>query len=301
MRSIWTTSAIAIAVVMTPGAPVNAADTTAVTLGSVDRSGSSVTLGGTIVLGDDSLAPVELGTDAAADELGGAAPLPLGTDLVKASVSMDAEKRLVFKIEVSDPPSATESIAPAFSYLWPIAVNAEDLGSYLKASNDPSGSGKTYHLCKRDVAANSLSCPRVLTGSMSNGVTTLTVRTSHLGAPGGSTIDPGALGGGTSCNAICATLTPGPQTLYNAGGDDLALSSSYIVPGGVEAAVAPVSTPDSSIVFKTTGTVGPTGTWSAVVSAPNLVAGTQYKAAARSCFGLQESPTCIVTTQLFTA
>ena len=68
-----------------------------------------MTLAGTVVLGTDVQAPVELGTDATADEVGGAAPVPLGTDLVRASVSMDSEKRLVFKLEASDPFSATES------------------------------------------------------------------------------------------------------------------------------------------------------------------------------------------------
>ena len=285
--------------VLAASAPVSASEATTLTIANVSRAGTSVSLSGTVTLGTAAFEPVQVGSDAAADEVGGAAPLATGTDLVKASVGLDAQKRLVFTVEVSDPPSQTDSIAPMFSYLYSFGVNGEDSGRYVRMSNHLSG-GKSYFLCKRDAAANSLSCPNSLTGSMSNGKTTATVPLNRVGAVPGSTIDPGALGGGTTCPGLCATWTEATTT-YNTGGDDMALESSYIIPGGVEAAVVPVTTPDAAINFKTVGSATTAGAWAATVTVPNLVAGNQYKAAVRSCHGVAETPTCVVTTQLFTA
>jgi hypothetical protein len=186
-----------------------------------------------------------------------------------------------------------------FSYLWAFAVNGEDTGRYVRASNSLT-SGKSYYLCRRDAAANSLSCPNSLAGSMSNGATTMTVQQSRVGAVPGSTIDPGALGGGTTCPGLCATWTEATTT-YNSGGDDMSVDGSYIIPGGVELAVVPATTPDAAISFKTTASATIGGAYAGTVTVPTLVAGNQYKAAARSCSGLIETPTCVMTTQLFTA
>ncbi len=105
---------------------------------------------------------------------------------------------------------------------------------------------------------------------------------------------------GSACSGICSTWQPVAVILYNTGGDSMS-PDSYIVPGGVRVAVVPATTPDSSINFNTVASTTSGGAWSAELTVPSLVAGSQYKAAAQTCYGRGETPSCVVTTQLFTA
>jgi hypothetical protein len=299
MRGRTFTVGIALAMVAALGgtvAPAGAADpATAITLASITRGTTDVTISGSIALGTDATGPITVSEDGAGD----ASPAGAGLDLGNTTFSIttgSSNPKLIVETKLLDGNATAGGNIPFTGFSFPFVVDGDAspnlwLGGGSQGTNITPRTDRWVTLCN---TANGWSCP----GTLGGGITTTAVRWElpfNSATPKikpGMLIEPGGANGGVPSSfawpsaAILAATSPA---------DRAASMTPYIVPGSVQVAIAAPGTPESKLNFSPASTSVSTGSFIGSVAAP-AAPGT-YTVHARSCWGNADVPTCVTTTR----
>ena len=265
-----------------------------------------VTVSGTLVLGDEARARVSVMTDPAGDSATtGAAPD--GLDLAGGGIELTADGKLLFTITTHNMSPVLGAQAPTFVYDWNVVADGVERGYFVQAGFvggfGAANPGRFFSLCQRD---GSVECTDLGAGAGSigtpNNTVTIKVTPAQISAKPGSVIEAGTANG-TACSGVCSTWQPVAAVLYNTGGDQ-ADPAGYIVPGGVQVAIAAAGTPEGAIDWSSavSPNVQPNGSFGGTFTPSEpLVPGAEYQVVARSCSGTTDAPACVSAIRTFTA
>jgi hypothetical protein len=279
--------------------PASAAST--ISVNTLTKSGSSVTVAGSIAYGTDATGDLVLGTDATGDAV---APAP-GLDLSSIKVRPDlAGRKLIWTLGIANGlPDPVGGPAPVFmGYQVPLVVDGEEHWRWLGAGTAGSAiaaTGKWTGLCSNEVngASGGWGCPGTVagagtysyTGSISATAVSWTQPFSQM-APTiqyGSVVEQGSI----LCARPCSFAWPPGLVGAAAPVDMIDSQSGYKVPGEIKLAIGPVgSTPnfDTKATFNAAA-----GSFSGSVNLPSA-SGT-FTVSAQTCYGLSDEPTCVVS------
>ncbi|MDQ3991279.1 MAG: hypothetical protein M3245_03065 [Actinomycetota bacterium] len=278
--------AAAAAMVLSVSAPASATETEAegssVAITGAAGLGATILVDGTVVVGEEALAPVALAEDAQGD----AAVAGAGLDFGAVSASTDlAAQTVTYSITTYDMPPGGH--APFYGYSAPIMVDGFDSTHFLATGNTGAGfppqAGPFWALCRID---GGYICDRPLQGTMASNRITITLPFAEAGIRPGSVIETG---GGVACEGLCSSPWAVLRFSDGTGGDRSPLAG-FNVPGGVRLGIARSSIPASSITTDVLPILGPDGTWSASLTRPGPAG--NYRVVARSCWGTVEAGTC---------
>jgi hypothetical protein len=267
------------------------AETSSVQVDSV-TVGGTVSVTGTLLLGTDATNATKVGSDVAADSSVDGIGLDVGDAFVTPNI---AGKRLTLSVNVNDGLPGIDGITPGAGYVWPLAANGSDNNTWLAAGTLVSGwppkTEKWFELCS--TSAGSYTCGTPVTGTMTASQIAWTVPFGQLGSGVnyGSTLEVGASTPGSPGTIPWAVVSGGSSF-------DVVSISSYRIPGRVEVGIAPAGTLESNVQY-TSGAPFNATTSKFTVTAPKPAPGS-YTLFVRSCFGLDDDPTCVNASQPLT-
>lgn len=267
---------------------------TTVTVDEVSASGKQISVSGSAVYGDDATSDVVLGTDPADDaEVSGA-----GLDLASISVRTDLEaEQLVWTLETHDGIVDPVGNPPATGYMVPIMVDGEDRWRWLAAGNSGTGwlpqPAQWTGLCHNEEESGEQGghlCPTMLPGSVSASGVTWSQPFTHMKPfiERGSVIESSSIFCGSPCSFPWFVIARPHNAV-----DKIETMDPYRVPGEVALAIVPSGAQPGDEDF----TVGATWDSSTSVFSGSLLAPPDpgaYTVWARTCFGLAQSPTCVL-------
>jgi hypothetical protein len=275
--------------------PAGAVDASTIAINSAVRNGAAVTVQGLLTLGDDALTPVTVSEDAAGD-----ARLPAGGfDIGNSTVGVDytgTSPRLVVTQLLNDGAADADGNPPAQGFSWPIQVDAGSgdplwLAAGSRGTNIPPGDAWWTGLCT--AGEDGWICGTPLPGSVTTDAITWNIPFSSLGAKAGKSISASTAFGASPRSFVWPSVI---VTQSTAPIDSAPAPLTYLIPGLVEAGIAPVGTHPGLVGFNTSAPFAHrTGAYTLNVPAP-ASPGT-YTVWVRSCFGDPEDSTCVLNSQ----
>jgi hypothetical protein len=298
MRNVWAILAT-LALVLT-AAPAAAVDATSIAVSTSTVGATAVTVTGVLTLGDDALAPVTVSTDAAGDARPNAAGLDLGDTTMTVDYSATAP-RLIVQQKVQGSMASADGNPPALGYGWPIAVSGATgdprwRGAGSRGTNFTPRDGWWTGVCSAGSAG--WSCASDVEGVANAEGITWKVPFSMIQGRVGRTIGGSTAFGGNPRSFVW----PSAFVLMGTAPSDTASNAlPYLIPGLVEAGIAPVGVPIWEVPFVANPSTNSasfnarTGAFSMNVPKPSTTG--DHTLWVRSCFGDPEAPTCAVTQQ----
>ena len=289
--------------VLVAAAPASAAETTTISVGAVTVGETAVSVGGVLSLGDDALTPVTVSTDAQGD----ARPSAAGFDIGDSTMTVDytgTQARLVVHQKIFGGMADANGMPPAQGYGWPIEVDSWSgdplwLGAGSKGTNFTPRDSWWTALCT--AAAAGWSCVTDVDGSVSSSGITWKIPFTMIGGRVGRTVAGSDAYGGNPRSFVWPSAV---VTMPSAPSDSASNALPYLIPGLVEAGIAPVGTPQWQVPFVPNPSTNSaafnhrTGAYSMNVPKPATTG--EHTLWVRSCFGDPEEPTCAVTQQAIT-
>ena len=276
--------------------PAGAGDTTTVTITNAAVDATTITVDGLLTLGADATTPLTVSTDPQGDARVPAGGLDLGDSTIHADFS-GTTPRLVVQQKVFG--GMGEDSPSGLGFSWPIRIDAggsepQWLGAGSSNTNFPPSGGWWTGVCTN--GADGWLCDSAVPGTVTKEAITWAVPFNIMQARSGRVVSASPAHGGRP-NAFVW-----PSVLVTAGSgsvDTARAPAEYLIPGLVEAGLAPAGAPVGGVTWSGEAPFSHrTGTFQLKVPTP-AQPGT-YDLWVRSCFGDGYEPTCVLTTQPLT-
>jgi hypothetical protein len=275
--------------------PAGANEATTISLDAVTANGSSLLIDGTLTLGADALEPFTLSADPQGD-----ARVPAGGfDLGDSTVSFNfapTQPRLVITQSLFGGAADSDGNPPGQGFSWPIQIDAGSseplwLAAGSKGTNFTPADNWWTGLCR--VSADGWICDTPVPGAVTTDAITWEVPFNMLGAKSGRLLSASSAYGGTPRSFVWPSVL---VTQSTAPTDSAAAPSPYVIPGQVEAGIAPTGTLPAQVPFTVQAPFAhKLGTYQLALAAPSSPG--DYTVWVRSCWGLEDEPTCVVASQ----
>lgn len=289
-------AAVTAIALMLAALPASAGDTTTLAITNAAVDGATITVGGLLTLGADATTPFTISTDPQGDARIPAGGLDLGDSTIHADFS-GSSPRLVVQQKIFG--GLADDSPSGLGFSWPIRIDAggsepQWLGAGSSNTNFPPSDGWWTGLCTN--GADGWLCDSAVPGTVTEDAVTWSVPFNTISARPGLVVSGSTAHGGRPNAFIWPSVlvTAGPASI------DTALApSEYVIPGLVEAGLAPAGAPVGAVTWAAEGPFAHrTGTYQLKVPTPAQAGA--YDLWVRSCFGDGYEPTCVTSRQPLT-
>jgi hypothetical protein len=285
-------AAFAAIVVVVAALPAGADENTTLAVTGAVPSGSTITVQGLLTLGADAVEPMTVSEDPQGDARVNAAGYDLGNSTVVADFS-GTSPRLVVQQQIFDGVADENGNPPGQGYSWPIAVEGAGgdplwLAAGSRGTNFTPEDSWWTGMCT--AGADGWICNTPVPGSVTSDAITWSVPFTVLQAKPGKIVGAGTAYGGSPRSFVWPSVL---VTQSLAPVDSAPAAMSYLIPGLVEAGIAPAGSSPHQVAYNASGAFSHrTGEYQLNLTAPSAPG--DYTVWVRSCFGDAEDPTCVL-------
>lgn len=291
-------AAVTVVAMILAALPAGANEQTTIAITSSAVNGSTITVDGVLTLGADATEPFTISTDPQGDARVPAGGFDLGDSTVVADYS-GTSPRLVVEQQIFGGMPDEDGNPPGMGFSWPIKIgdgggDPQWLAAGSAGTNFTPSDTWWTGLCVN--GEGGWICDTPVPGTVTEDAITWSVPFTMVGARAGRTVSASSAHGGRPNSFVW------PSVLVTAGlisTDTATAPIEYVIPGSVEAGIAPAGTPLGAVPWSAeTPFAHKTGTYQLNLPAP-ADAG-DYAVWVRTCFGDGWEPTCVVASQPLT-